>query len=84
VAADLSPSAGEALPLVSGERPEDPIPVPLSAEGSASRTAFGRVRAPELPYDEIARRLACTPVTARKHVSLGLQALRHTLDPEKP
>jgi RNA polymerase sigma factor (sigma-70 family) len=38
----------------------------------------------ELPYDEIASRLACTPVTARKHVSLGLQALRHTLDPEKP
>jgi RNA polymerase sigma factor (sigma-70 family) len=38
----------------------------------------------ELPYDEIARRLACTPVTARKHVSLGLQALRKTLDPEAP
>jgi RNA polymerase sigma factor (sigma-70 family) len=38
----------------------------------------------ELSYDEIASRLACTPVTARKHVSLGLQALRNTLDPEKP
>jgi DNA-directed RNA polymerase specialized sigma24 family protein len=25
-----------------------------------------------------------TPVTARKHVSLGLRALRQTLDPEKP
>jgi RNA polymerase sigma-70 factor (ECF subfamily) len=38
----------------------------------------------ELPYDEIASRLACTPVTARKHVSLGLRALRNTLDPETP
>jgi RNA polymerase sigma factor (sigma-70 family) len=38
----------------------------------------------ELPYDEIASRLACTPVTARKHVSLGLQALRNTLDSETP
>jgi RNA polymerase sigma factor (sigma-70 family) len=38
----------------------------------------------ELPYAEIASRLACTPATARKHVSLGLQALRHTVDPEEP
>ncbi|HWM10549.1 MAG TPA: sigma-70 family RNA polymerase sigma factor [Solirubrobacteraceae bacterium] len=38
----------------------------------------------ELPYDEIASRLSCTPVTARKHVSLGLRALRNTLDPEMP
>jgi RNA polymerase sigma factor (sigma-70 family) len=38
----------------------------------------------QLPYDEIASRLACTPVTARKHVSLGLQALRNTLDSETP
>lgn len=38
----------------------------------------------ELSYDEIASRLACTPVTARKHVSLGLQALRNTLETETP
>jgi RNA polymerase sigma-70 factor (ECF subfamily) len=36
----------------------------------------------ELPYDEIASRLACTPVTARKHVSLGLRQLRGVLDQE--
>jgi RNA polymerase sigma-70 factor, ECF subfamily len=38
----------------------------------------------ELSYEEIASRLACTPVAARKHVSLGLQALRNTLDTETP
>jgi RNA polymerase sigma factor (sigma-70 family) len=38
----------------------------------------------ELSYDEIASRLACTPAAARKHVSLGLQALRNTLGSETP
>jgi RNA polymerase sigma factor (sigma-70 family) len=36
----------------------------------------------ELGYAEIAGRLSCTPVTARKHVSLGLRLLRGTLDQE--
>jgi RNA polymerase sigma-70 factor (ECF subfamily) len=35
-----------------------------------------------LEYAEIAARLSCTPVTARKQVSLGLNALRTTLDLE--
>jgi RNA polymerase sigma factor (sigma-70 family) len=38
----------------------------------------------ELAYDEIGSRLSCTPVTARKHVSLGLRALRGSLDRERP
>jgi RNA polymerase sigma factor (sigma-70 family) len=36
----------------------------------------------ELDYAEIGKRLACTPVTARKHVSLGLRRLRGVLDQE--
>ena len=36
----------------------------------------------ELDYAEIGSRLSCTPVTARKHVSLGLRVLRGTFDKE--
>ncbi len=36
----------------------------------------------ELDYAEIGDRLSCTPVTARKHVSLGLRLLRGTLNQE--
>lgn len=35
-----------------------------------------------LEYAEIAAHLSCTPVTARKQVSLGLRTLRNRLDPE--
>jgi len=36
----------------------------------------------ELDYEEIGDRLSCTPVTARKRVSLGLRQLRGILDKE--
>jgi RNA polymerase sigma factor (sigma-70 family) len=62
----------------------DELELAVAGLPPAQATAV-RLRVVEgLPYDEIASRLSCTPVTARKHVSLGLRALRNTLDPELP
>ena len=48
-----------------------------------ARAAAVRLRVIEdLDYEQIGDRLSCTPVTARKRVSLGLRQLRGILDKE--
>jgi RNA polymerase sigma factor (sigma-70 family) len=73
-------------------RPEDAPDEPLDdrlrldaalATLPPARAAAVRLRViDELDYTEIGDRLSCTPVTARKRVSLGLRQLRGILDKE--
>jgi RNA polymerase sigma-70 factor (ECF subfamily) len=75
----------------------EPIEPPLEELGddAALRTALADLPAAqatavrlrvldELDYAEIASRLSCTPVTARKHVSNGLLRLRRDLTTKEP
>jgi RNA polymerase sigma-70 factor (ECF subfamily) len=68
----------EAESLLVGSRLE----AALRALPPAQATAVRLRVVDELDYAEIATRLSCTPVTARKHVSLGLRLLRCDLDQE--
>jgi RNA polymerase sigma factor (sigma-70 family) len=56
----------------------------LAALPPAQATAVRLRVVDELGYAEIGSRLSCTPVTARKHVSLGLRHLRGTYERETP
>lgn len=55
----------------------------LAALPPAQATAVRLRVVDELDYAAIGARLSCTPVTARKHVSLGLRRLRRTLEQDR-
>jgi RNA polymerase sigma factor (sigma-70 family) len=73
-----APPADPAEALDDRRQLEDALAVLPPAQAAAVRLRV----IDELDYAEIGDRLSCTPVTARKHVSLGLRQLRGVLDRE--